>query len=73
MNKFEESEILSKVNKKIKQEAFDSTCGYKPFDDNLTFDKYAEHGYVKGQQELLENMIEKGIINVYDLRKIFTD
>ncbi len=70
MNKFEESEVLSELNKRIKSEAFDSTCDYKPFDDNLDPREYAEYGYVKGQQELLENMIEKGIITVYDLKKL---
>lgn len=70
MNKFEEADILSKVNLKIKSESFNSLCEYNPMDDDLPPSEYAQHGYVKGQQELLEWLLEKGILTVYDFKKL---
>lgn len=73
MNIFERAEYLIESNKKIKAKAFDSFISYHPNDDNLEPNQYAEHGYIKGQQELLELMLEKRIITEYDLRKIWED
>ena len=71
MNLFEEAEILAQVNKKIKSRAFDSTCDYKPMDDNLQLSSYVEYGYIKGQQELLELLLEHKVVNHYQLKTFF--
>jgi hypothetical protein len=73
MNAFERAEYLVETNKKIKAKAFDSFISYNPNNENLEPGKYAEHGYVKGQQDLLELMLEKRIITEFDLRKIWKD
>jgi len=70
MNKFEEADILSKLNSKIKSESFNSLRDYKPIDDDLPPSEYAQHGYVKGQQELLEWLLEKDILTVYNFEKL---
>lgn len=73
MNIFERAEFLVKADKKIKARAFDSFVSYHPNEDNLEPSKYAEYGYEKGQQELLEMMLEKRIITEFDLRKIWEE
>jgi len=71
MNIFEKAKFLIEADKKIKAQAFDSFISYNPNDETLNPSEYAEHGYVKGQQELLEKLLEKRIINEFDLKKIW--
>jgi len=73
MNIFEQAEFLTKADKKIKAQAFDSFVSYSPNDTTLNPSRYAEHGYIKGQQELLEKLLQKRIINEFDLEKIWED
>ena len=70
MNRFEKAKELVKANKNIEAKAFDRSIGYKPWEEDLEPNKYMEYGYIIGQQELLEMMLEKGIINIFDLKKI---
>jgi hypothetical protein len=70
MNIFDEAEIFAKINTLIKDEAFEFTVDYKPFDDTLKPQDYAEYGYIVGQQNLLEVLIEKNVITVHDLKKL---
>ena len=71
MNRFEEAKELVKANKNIETRAFDRSIDYKPWEEDLEPNKYMEYGYMTGQQELLEMMLEKSIINVFDLKKIW--
>ena len=73
MNKFKEAEILVVVNKRIKSSAFEFSIDYKPVDNTLEPNKYAQYGFEVGQQEMLEELIEKGIISIHDLRKLNND
>ena len=73
MNIFERAEFLTKADKKIKAQAFDSFISYHPNDETLNPGEYAKHGYVKGQQELLEKLLEKRILTEFDLKRIWED
>ena len=73
MNRFENAKILAKINEKIENDASEFGIGYKPMDNNLEPQKYGEHGFLRGQQELLEKMLDKHIITIHDLKKIYRD
>ena len=70
MNKFDEAKELVIINKKIESSAFEFAIDYKPMNDNLDPNNYAEHGFIKGQQELIIELIAKRIINPHDLWKL---
>ena len=69
MTKIDEAEILVKVGEaiKIKAEDFD----YKPGDDALPLSIAVQYAFEKGQRELIDIMIDRNIVSVYDLRKIY--
>lgn len=71
MNRFEDAKELVKMNERIESDAFEFGMGYKPMDDDLDPQKYGEHGFIRGQQQLLEKLLEKQIITVFDLEKLY--
>ena len=71
MNIFEDAIILADTNKRIESRSQDSAIGYKPMDENLSPQQYYKHGHLRGQQEVLEELIEAGLLTVHDLKKLY--
>ncbi len=71
MNKFDGAKILVKMNERIESSSKEFSIDYRPMDDTLQPREYAEYGYQKGQQELLLELIEKGVVNVNHLYKLW--
>ena len=73
MNRLEEAEILVKINKRIKEKAFDKSIGYKPMDTTLAPGEYMEYGFITGQQELIEALLEEGVVDIHKIKRFFND
>ena len=71
MNKFDEAKVLVKMNERIESSSQEFSIDYRPMEDDLEPRKYAEYGYQKGQQELLLELIEKGVVNINQLYKLW--
>jgi hypothetical protein len=71
MNQFDEAKILVKLNEQIESSSKEFNIGYSPMDNNLEPGEYAEYGFMRGQQEMILELIEKRIISVHDLYKLY--
>ncbi len=50
-------------DQEIKDLAFEWATDYKPWNDRLTPQKYAEYGYEQGYRQALENLVKAITLN----------